>query len=376
MSKLKIIAAILFVVAATSCQKNRTVPEIEDPNLLAAAPEWLLNEDLPVPIEFGVDAIVDTKADNTIEESGQFHDDNFRYGVVALDQYGKPHQSVTGISAKNTPTSLLVDGAEGLWKTEFTDGTHYYPMVSDKDYSFYAYRTDNTNTGFELSEDNKKNDINVGAIDVIWASAVAVPIGVLSGFNANYIRSLMDIENYSYFYLTSQNAPKFQFEHLMSRFIFVIKAENEYAEETMNGKVSIEKITIKGINKTCSLDVPTGVLTPTGADADSLNVNRDDSSVFYPVATGAQWGDPLFILPDSVDTYAATNGITMHMDINTPEGVFKYVKELRTTDPAEGFKAGKSYRFTIILKSYEKIEIVTDLSDWQEGAATEDFIIG
>ena len=383
MKKLFVLLSVCAVFAAVSCGKDggRDLRG-QDPD----APEWLYNMELPVPIEFGAGSVstTATKLDYSVEPDGLFGSDWFRYGVLALDQAGQAHISVNGIEARNAPTSLFTDGVDGMYKTEFVDGSdnpspHYYPVVSDRNFTFYAYHTFN-GSGYSPADlnGNVYENIEVGRCDILWAKAQATPIGsgvgAVEGFNANYIRHLANANNV---YLSSANAPRFGFQHCTSRFVFFIQAENDYAESTMTeALVTIDNIKIKGVCLSASMDVTTGVLTATGTPNGELTVNRDETTPFQPVAAGAVWGDPLFVLPSYVENGAADGGIEMEMTIKAfGNEDYVYRQVLRYGGSATSFQPGTSYQFRITVKSYEKIEIVTSVEAWTQ-ADGNDFIIG
>lgn len=383
MKKLFVLCSVLMVFLAASCGKeNGRRAKEHDPD----APEWLYDVEIPVPIEFGVGSVSSTatKVDYSVEPEGLFGSDWFRYGVLALDQAGQAHISVNGIEARNAPTSLFTDGIDGMYKTEFVDGDdnpspHYYPVVSDRNFTFYAYHTFN-GSGYSPSDLNGTtiDDIAIGRCDILWAKAQATTIGsgegAIEGFNANYIRHIANSNNV---YLSSPSAPRFNFQHRTSRFVFFIKAENEYAETTMTeALVTIDNIKIKGVCLNASMDVTTGVLTADGTPDGELTVNRDDTAPFQPVAAGAVWGDPLFVLPSSVADGAAAGGIEMEMTIKAfGNEDYVYRQILRVGDSATAFEAGVSYQFRITIKSYEKIEIVTSVDAWTPENG-DDFVIG
>lgn len=375
-------------IVAVSCSKGEQERKVIDPD----APEWFADENLPVPIEFGIGSVTTTAAatrvDYSIEPEGLFTTDWFRYGVLAMDQNGDKHISVTGVEARNVPTNMFVDGVDGKYKAEFVDGddnpiTHYYPVLSDRNYTFYAYHTKNSGRyqASDLGDGVSLSGIEIGRCDVLWARCAATTIGsgvgAVEGFNAKYIRHIADANN---FYLSSDSAPRFNFSHKTSRFIFFIKAENAYAESTMTeALVSITGIKIKGVNLTASMDVTTGVLTGTGSKEGEITVNRDEETIFQPVAAGAAWGDPLFVLPSSVENAQSDDGIEMTMSIRSMSGGeyenTEYKQILKFGGSATAFEAGRSYTFTITIKSYEKIEITTSVENWNEEAG-DDFVIG
>lgn len=395
MKTLKLLYSVPVLLALSSCDRG----EMEtsgpmDPD----APEWLLDESLPVPINFGVGTVVSatTKTDYSVEPEGFFTSYNFRYGVLALDQYDEAHPSVNGVEAYNAPTSLIMDGIAG-YKTQFVDRggerTHYYPVKSDRNYTFYAYHINNLlDQDYAPGTDNTITGIALGDCDIVWAKAEAVYFNGHSGYNAAYIRALMNNGgDYNYYYLNDSHAPRFQFGHLTSRFRFWVQAvddvDGSYAEETMDGKVKITGISVSGVKKTADLSIKTGTLSGEVLPEDNtIAVNRDGTAPFCPKRLGGYWGDPLFILPNDL---LAESAITMTLTIqylspSTSDGdgtwnTASYDIPLRNTSGGSeaAFEPGVSYQFQINLKSYENIEISTSVQPWDDVEITDDsFIIG
>jgi len=407
MRKLTAFISVFVVLVVSSCGKNEKASvRAMDPD----APEWLYDETSPVPIGFGVGTVVSatTKSDYSVEPEGYFTSDSFRYGVLALDQNGDVHPSVNGVEARNVPTSLIMDGIAG-YKTQFVgeldvngveiEKTHYYPVKSDKNYTFYAYHITNLlRQVYTPDSDNKIGSIGLGDCDIVYAKAEAVEFQGHAGYNAAYIRALMDYGGaYHYYYLDNSFAPHFQFEHLTSRFRFWVQAVDEvsggaYAEETMDGKVKVTGIKVSNVKKSATLDIMTGSLSGEVNPSDNeFVVNRDAISPFYPKKEGGFWGDPLFVLPNDILTepgYVMTLTIE-YLNPSTADGGGewktaeytlplvnkKVVNEVMTEVP---FEAGVSYNFHINLQSYEKIEISTTVTEWEDAPHNpeDDFIIG
>ena len=381
MKKLLVFLAVGALACAVSCKKDG---QVEVRPIDKDAPEWMKDKSLPVPIEFGVSAVVSTttKTDYSIEQDGLFGWDWFRYGVIAL---GGPlgeeeaHPSINGIEAKNVPTQMFQDGTAGGYKTQFVDDssnplTFYYPIKSDVNWTFYGYYVRNGAPRYtsaditQTSHDFTISGIEMGACDILWAKAAATEYYGHTGYNADYVRAIMNQTNYMY--LGSEWAPHLKFEHKTARFIFNVKAESAYAESTMEeALVTIDDIKVSGLSlSTATLNIKTGALTPDVADNYGIKqVNRDETTPFQPVyndGKGKRWGDPLFIFPTDL----------VHPDIQLVMTIkafgnadFVYTQKLKGLEVDDYcFKAGKSYIFNITIKSYEKIEINTEVQDWTD----------
>lgn len=410
---------IAFALLAFSCGKNpdTELRRVQNENL----PVWYADETMPVPIEFGLDAIVQTKADGTVDEN-VFYGAGFRYGIYAQAVVGsgssvalEDHVEIgRGKAAKNGLSTSWEDGIDGIHKATFVTGTYYYPMLSDKNYTFYAYRTDNakdgtnTDSGFELSAGNRVNNIDVGYCDILWAKAWATPFGRYEGFNARYVRALMDYVHYDHMYLTSTSAPRFNFKHLTSRFVFNVRATDVDAQANLKDLgVYVKRISISGVKTHANLQVAPSAVPASSTDSNNpelfgeyyyynaskrygktgetysqsffkpllsvpdgevggtLNVVRESADPFYPVQMGATFGEPLFVLPSDVDP--ANIDVTLVLNApsnsNYPDDEVVLTTSLKK-DGGSNFLSGMSYTFTITINSFEKISITTELTPW------------
>ena len=381
MKKLFVILAVGALVCAVSCRKQG---KDEGKPFDKDAPAWMSDEKLQVPVEFGVGGVVTTvtKADWTVEAGGLFGTNWFRYGVLALDQAGVPHVSIRGVEARNTLTHAFLDGVDGGFKTEFVDDgdnpvSHYYPIKSDREFTFYAYHVRNGGPRYTppVAEGtfDEYQTIETGSCDVLWAKAKATQIGDVRGFNANYIRTIADGQS---MYLANANAPRFEFNHMMSRIVVVVKAEDAWAEETMRGAlVTVEDLTLKGVNLNARLNVVSGELSATDDTYENLAITRNVPGALQPVYNSGQGTsfDPLFILPTAVaNSFDPTNKIKLSMTIKAFDNQ-DFLYESQLPGP---FQAGYSYTITVTIKSYEKIEINSTVNPWQSGGEDDSFVIG
>lgn len=369
MRKYYVIAAAALVVL-TACQKKGNEAQEAKPTV----PEWLTDESLPVPIQFSGQSI-DTKG--TAIDAATFGGADFRYAVLGVNKSSGAIMDGFGggVLAKNVAGSGELSAAPLM--TDFVDGPRYYPyMYSQGQFNFYGYRTSDAIDSGTLPPltGTSVNSIAIGQTDVLYAAAVADPAkeaaaktayntarggtGNADGFSAKYIRGARLATSTSAEFI--EFLPTFTFEHKTSQFIFHVKTVDDDATTSLtNAGVTIESITIGNVKTTANLNLVTGVLAGTGSNGE-VEVTAPLSFTFSQ--TGALWGEPIFLLP-------TTSSIDFTMVLNLPNGLTGTVTDTLSAPDANGFEAGKAYKFTVILQGIEEVKIVAELTPW--GAAIE-----
>ena len=364
----------LFVGIVAACGK--TTPDVVDP--FADTP-WVEDETQPVPIQFGQKR---TDVDLTETKAGAITTlDGMPFGVLSLDE-----------SYLNSFTSTTVDGTEALLllnrkgvKTQriidgntydviqFKNGTddvqYYYPIFSSYNYNFYGYKT----TAFASDEPNLTWDatnqtytipgIAVGAYDILWAKAVATPFTYetveYNGFNARFMRKARLRQQAGgagdgTFY--ADNLPALAFDHLTAALHFKVKAYDQAAEDSFGTTppVTIQTLKVAGELVTeATLDVVNGTLTGTASAASEIVLSGDP---FKPTTTATEFGEGLFILPTD-------EALTLTFTLAEPNDRTETVTvDLSTIQPVNGFEAGKSYTFTIVVHSLEDAHVKVTLN--------------
>ena len=402
MRKYYVFAAAALVVLAACQKKGNEVANQAPETSVTTVPAWVDDESLPVPIEMGKHGLMATKGLPVSAEN--FADASFRYSVIALRESDDAVMAgfEGGVLARNAAgvvDAATGDDLSGNTVVQFLDAqgtavTKYYPyMYADGTFNFYGFRVDGTAptvTGTAI------NGIAMGPNDLLWAKAeaagadeTAARTGNASvgrdyesnGFSARYIRGIRRE------YVGTQHSmanyvaalPHLEFGHITSQLQFFIKAFDEIAENTLAGaSVAVSSITIGGTDEdnptasaiaaTANLNIKTGELTQNTAGTISVQNIAQNFSI---TETGAQCGDPLFIMP-------FTGNILLTMVLTLPTGDTQTIKTVLTAPAiptavppvaAGTFEKGYVYKFTVSLESIEKINIVTTLLPW--GATVE-----
>lgn len=373
-----------LLALAAGCSKN-AVPEVPD---AFCQEEWVNNESLRVPISFGSDnySIVSKAAitPGTVEGT--------QFGIYGVDlgtdeNWGADVKSVLMYNKIGQYTTL-----EGKSAIRFVDETgaptsYYYPLVTENNFTFYGYHTSNclitenpaAQNGY-WDGDSFCTDVNLGSVDVLWAKASAHDISgqdengedlTVQGFNASYSRWARKWFLGTY----SEYEPLFTFSHLTSALHFYAVAEDEDAESTLAGTLSIYNLYIENLPSMAKLCIADksgeneGTLTPVG-DNDTLYMYKgaeySNLSVYPTAGTGSEIGEGLFILPQSAEE------MKVSFNLLNPDGTL-YLVTRDLPKPSSGvFEAGKSYEFKIIVKSIEEIVIQAIVRGWEPGFLPDD----
>lgn len=440
MRKYYVFAAAALVVLA-ACQKkgneanNNPGGGTVNTNLIAM-PDWVTNEDQGVPVEMGKTGIVTKGTPITAQD---FEGNDFTYSVIAFNNTmvpgaeGSVMEGFTGgvlarnVVNGNSATNATGDDISNTTMTQFgtlgsgnvwTPKIIYYPYVyADGTFDFYGYRVDGTAAGHTLNAAGTGIDnVPLGVNDIIWAKATPKSqlqtlastaysterghTETANGFSAKYIRGgVWAVAQGLTNPLTSAAAkyvdflPNLAFEHITSQIQFVVKAYDQRAQTTLtDARVIINSIKLGDpatFYETADFNIVDGTLT--GKSHNSLTVVNISPS-FAINTTGADCGDPLFIMPCAAST-AAPLPVTLNMSIRNDQNVV--IQDIEVTAPltapavlqnpadasstvlypAGTFIKGYKYTFTISLMSLEKIEITTALAEWIDANNTTDPIV-
>ena len=405
------------------CSKNEPVSP-PDENA------WVNDINLPVPIQFGSsDLSVTTKA--TIngmidpELGTNKLPAGLDIGVLGFNREAEVWNDPTRTSYLN-PSELLVhkhavSTSEGNIKFE---ETVYYPLGSERRYDFYAYYpvlnvpksevTLSVPNGVDISQVEQTllgNQVvvktyDIGYIDILWASTVTVDaenkefeVGdgtSVKGYNAKYIRSVKQAEledqanaaEYQKYY------PNLNFKHCLSAAQFFVKATDEKtAQELQTNGFKVTGLTIQNvwkdgvlilaiknpINDSKGKPINEGDVIGRNVDKESFGdmvlSMKDGKNIPSVVLTNypQELGEGLMLVPGS-----ATYGPSLN---DKDENVWHIVGKMAyiiNGNPGQqevefkvsennNFKAGYRYKFTIVIKSPDEVEIKAGLDRWQDG---------
>ena len=341
-----------------SCSKHaQPEPEFEP---------WVNDLSLPVPIQFGTPNLVspDTKA-APIREASDL--EGKRIGVFAIDKRSNNWTDSESILMNN-----VIASSDGR-KITFNP-TQYYPVKSEKNYTFYGYYVYSAavgnESGFEptpaADPDGYYVTLPMGNIDYLWAKSEASTYtnsnGSFDGFNAKYIREITKGD-------ASDKMPKFEFKHITAGVDIIVQADSEEADEDFSDiqicSICVDKAVTSA--KLCiahrtdpskegtfvSADPTKGQIKMTAGDNNMIWLQT--AGPFSPTKDGVTVGHGLFLYPGTAYT------VTVYYVSNATYG--KWTPFTFTTSTLQ---AGYKYKYTLLFHSSKSIDISVSVLDWTE----------
>lgn len=329
---------------------------------------WVNDLSLPVPIQFGTPDLLtpDTKA-APINGTSDLIDK--RIGVFAIDRDATDWTSPEAILMNNVSASC--DGS----KITFNPA-QYYPVKSNKNYTFYGYYVYSAAVGNESDfepvptaddDDGYYVTLPMGNIDYLWAKAEAKPYsnsnGTHNGFNANYIREITKDGASSYM-------PSFAFSHITAGVDIVVKADETESganfsdiqicsihvdDAVTQAKLCIAHKTAAKEGTFVAADAVRGQIQMTAGSNNTVWLQN--AGGFTPTTSGVPVGHGLFLYPG--ESYKVT---VYYLSEATNK---KWTPFEFTTAALE---AGKKYTYTLLFHSSKAIEISVSLDDWGTGS--------
>ena len=359
MKRFSIILFGALAILVAGCSKHaQPEPEFEP---------WVKDLSLPVPIQFGTPDLLtpDTKA-APINGTSDLIDK--RIGVFAIDRDATDWTSPEAILMNNVSASC--DGS----KITFNPA-QYYPVKSNKNYTFYGYYVYSAAVGNEsdfeprptMDADGYYVTLPMGNIDYLWARAKADPYsnsnGTHDGFNANYIREITKDG-------ASEYMPSFAFSHITAGVDIVVKADETESDVTFSdiqicsihvddavtqAKLCIAHKTAAKEGTFVAADAVRGQIQMTAGSNNTVWLQN--AGGFTPTTEGVTVGHGLFLYPEAsykVTVYYLSNATNKKW---TP---FEF-----TTATLE---AGKKYTYTLLFHSSKAIEISVSVKGWATGS--------
>ena len=373
-----IIIGFAALALMSSCSKTRT--EARQP-ALPDEDAWVNDETLPIPVTFSTpDVAIESKALIT----GTATTEDMHFGVYGLaTTYVEDTKAHNPAWWDDQPETKLMENVKAVGGAEFKftkddwteELTVYYPMNSDKTFSFYAYYP------FSDEVSNAGNCYSVvydltTVPDIMWAESHAAALSPDNGlddrfgFNAKYIRRVKKAENGDGF------LPKLTFGHKLAALQF--NAVTADGSESSN--LAITGLELKDISTSATLVIATNAnysaaSTPAGSlrggtwgiiplkhftDASDSEGNVDFS--IYPTnGDGNELGTMVVVPGNAGETMKAN----VSMKVDDQEEV---TKEITFKAPAEGFKAGYRYIINVKVLSVEEVSIFTaSVEEWKSG---------
>ena len=305
--------------------------------------------------------------------------------------------NINNTGASNTP----IQGGDASYNyVEFRQFTpekkainRYYPFGNWYNYDFYAYyprvapsKTSYSDTGKACLAELPEDKLN-GKMDIIWAHASSTDeIDGVKAYSSKYIR-LKKVNGASDYEI----APTFEFNHLLSQFVFSIKPHEGDESELFSKGFAVSGLKFTGIPTKLQLVVASiedshksgnfeNLATPVLGDINVWDVNTDadpfDGGATIPVAESETDQDPKTVgyamVPPS-KTLNGTNLVNEHkiiLEIKPTSGD-AIQSEITLISPddngdstADGFLSGRKYNITIEIYSPTKIQAKATLAGW------------
>lgn len=293
-----------------------------------------------------------------------------------LDKFNDTKVGIFALAKGSTDPWVLTDGNTCIMNNE--EGTitsaenevvagiafakdFYYPMSSEKNYSFFGYyprQTDATNDGTTVTVAYPTFD---GTQDIIYGSKAADKIGDYDGYNAKYFRKA-----------TGAVKPEIRFNHLLTRLKFNIIAGGDSSEEIAKAKeLTINAIRIKNVPAELTLVVAdrtgntagtltAGPLQPANAYTLKDNQNADaDADAVTPgnAPTGNAMGESMMLFTQA--------NYTAEIDMILKGETITSTVTIALKD--QEFAAGTSYNVNLTVFGLSRIEIDAVLTEWAKG---------
>lgn len=294
----------------------------------------------------------------------------------------------------------IVDGTNAskiaLWNTEATEGSagsvYYYPMNNKYLYNFYGYAPwQAANVSVTAESATVTFNIN-GSQDIIYASAEAPTVTVLTskdnnnteeieGYQAKYIRKIkyhnQINEDKQATYPDLPYIPVLNFTHKLTQLKFnIIAAEDQCDEDKDNAKLlSVKDIKLAEVNSETTLDIIRGELSWTD-NATTLPMQFTDAELTNPIfsiegdskVTGTIAGNEIgymMLEPNLTEYKLQLTIIPPKPEENVAQQPQAQTLTL-TIKQADGaaFEAGKSYTVNIALYAMQEVKIEATLSEW------------
>ena len=345
-----IITALSMLAVLSSCSKTGTESQSTAPDA------WIQDETLPVPVNFtNMDFIVTSKAQVT--DIGQMKSVGV-YGVCNGES--STWADETGDDVLICNTEAKVSAAGDLTFTPVV----YYPMSSDKDFTFYGYYPYSADAAYD-SESGKYTvtyDISNGDTDIIWAKSAAKQFsseGIdYTGFNARYIRAVKKLSDPAS--VGNPPEPHFTFDHLLTALTFRTKRP-----EASSVGIYVKKIELLEVPTAITLQIADkngeneGSITASGSTSVTLKKPNTSDDVYSNVPTAEPQALPGVLLVPPQDSYKANVYIAVGTGDATPVPIEVMIER------DGGFEKGNQYTLTLSIVNPEKVEVSSELTPWE-----------
>lgn len=365
----------LFFAAAVSmlmaCQKesgNATLPE----------------NDSKVAIQFGTNlsrAQVATKA--PVEEWAE--QNLYIYGVesdvadytAAADKILINNVEATAPGTSGDPSNPTMKGKIELYNPAIPSEPFFYP-VDNTTYDFYGYYIGNATAEDPAVAATKISRVVTidGSQDIMLAMADKKADVEEMGEG-----KVLPVQAYSAYSARRSVVPNLKFNHVLTRFNFLIKAGAVSGQDVRVKDIYLDSPSAKGELVVVAKTAEEMVFTPNGETApfrlqNETNTALADSYMFdeIPASTTA----PAKEIGESIMLFADNAQYTGKLKMIDPDAVQTGAQEVEFTldaakvvtpdgNPIDKFEAGKQYNITILIYGLEEIEITAELVEWGDG---------
>lgn len=355
--------------------------------------DWTINVNLPVPIEFGSASLATKAGISSLADLAAT--DNF-IGIYAVDKKAVSLTAADALLLNNRRACCVLDeensAANIVFGAKDAQTVEYYPLLSERNYSFYAYYAHNTAGNVDLSEPETTStqvlvpmSVATRTSDILWAKAEAVEEVAANGltydgFNAAYIRKI-------------GKEPVLNFEHVTAQIAFraVLVSEEGASVPT---SVSVKNMHLLDVPVKASLCVM-DIAAPENCGEFFNTTNAESTTIYYYGWYGetptslknatsqnlnasdfTDIGEPIYVVPGN-DPLTLSMSIEFEINGEKKEQIVSYElnpKDLGSVVP-EGkrlFEAGYKYGFNIIIYSPEQIKIDVTVEEYESAFGTDD----
>lgn len=272
--------------------------------------------------------------------------------------------NVKGNVAADAQDETPADSANAV--TFDNSATYYYPRSNDEQYNFYGYYpVDQVTAAFNTAGDSLTVTGSFdGTQDILWGKAEVVD----NGYNAGYFRTKTN----GVWEENTNTAPDLKFKHILTRFVFNVKAGLDYDPE----KCAINSINIK---QPTTYTMLLATKTPSAIEG-TLTWGTDSADI--QALTGTT---PLKLTTGNSSTYeTAENVVDIMLPAEQPK--YEFVLEIESTtgagagteiivspvtimptDAITSFEAGKKYVINLTVHGPKQIEVTATLEAWEDG---------
>lgn len=309
----------------------------------SSVPEWVVDIDVPVPVELKVSSIPTRGAITSLEDmTGK----TFR--VFADNKNNEGVLDIAGMETLDNREAVFKKYSDGSYGFDFGKPVPCYPVVSEGDYSFYAYHFYGSSHGrVRYEDDNSAVYVRVVTAtdeDVLWG--VAQTDG--AGFNAKYLRQ-------------GGLGPNLRFKHVTAGVSFKIKAHQTLPQ------LKVKAITYYNIPtkaELCIIDKRTGGENRQGSLLKDTYMYGNLVFTFDNPLELSDFYHELFIAPEDTDYFKCT--LTLVGDngeFETSRVVANPEQFLTGSLKNMGYVSGYKYNYDLFINSNYELELQKRISN-------------